>query len=231
MLKFGGGFALGFVVGFMTLFALMMAFGDYGQSAQAQPDVVTGPSPTPPIETPASDTVTVSASDPLPTLPPTPTPAPTFTPVPTETPSPVPTATPVPVALHQDLTLDGIRWTAIDVQEVGNTLQGDEWTDDATTEGKFVRVTLNVENRRTEPDGGYEAPDLIDGQGRRFRPFEERFYYLPDAESCTLETFNPNLTRTCTEIYAVAADSTGMYKLVVNNFEFIDALEAIIELR
>lgn len=218
MLKFGAGF----LVGFATLFVLILFFGDYNEpSAPAVEMAQAAPVPT---NTPTTE--------PPPTFAPTETPLPTFTPVPTVTPTPLPTNTPVPVLLNQDLTLDGIRWRAVSVEEIGNVLHSDsEWQEDATTGGKFVRVTFNVESHRTEPDSGYSSPDLVDGQGRRFRAYEERFYYIPNEQSCFAETFNPNLPRVCVEIYAVAADSTGTYRAIVNNFDWIEPLEATIELR
>lgn len=225
MLKFGGGFILGFIAGFAALFVLTIAFGDYEdepvttqvQTISVAPAITPTPLPTDTV----ADMPTATA-----------TPQPTFTPVPTPTPTPLPTNTPIPVLMNQDLTLDGIRWRAIEVQEIGTLLEGDnEWTEDVTTTGKFVRVLINVENKRNEPDTGYEAPALVDGQGRRFRAYDERFFYIPEEQSCYIENFNPNLPRDCMEIYEVAGDSTGLYKLVVNNFESYDPLEAIIDLR
>ena len=224
-------FIWGYVFGFGTLLVLFLMFGNYEQSAQAEPAIVAGPSPTAtiaPTDVPPDAPTVAAIVEPLPTS----TEFPTPTPIPVATATPIPAAILPPAVMNQDLVIDGILWRAIAVQEIGNLLQSDnDWADDATTDGKFVQVTMRVENRRNVPESGYEAPDIMDAQGRRFRAYEERFYYLPDGESCSLETFNPNLTRTCTEIYAVAADSAGAYKIIVNNFNFIDPTEAIIELR
>jgi len=42
--------------------------------------------------------------------------------------------------------------------------------------------------------------------------------------------FNPNLSERCVEIFEVAVDAGG-YKLIVNNFELFDPVEAVIDLR
>lgn len=148
------------------------------------------------------------------------------------TPTPDATWTPVPARMNTDVIVDDILWFASSVQEVGQELvDPDGYQENATTGGKFVRVTMRVENRRNAPTTSYDAPDLVDIQGRRFRAYDRRFYYLPSEESCSSEVFNPSIMRTCTEIYEVAADSAGHYTLIVNNFESYDAIEALIEMR
>lgn len=154
--------------------------------------------------------------------------------LPTSSPTiaPAPTWTPVPPGMNTDLIIDNIRWRAIGLEEIGNQLAAiSDYDSDATTSGKFVRVFLEVENRRNEPTRDYEPPDLVDGQSRRFAPYNDRFGYIPLDKSCYAETFNPNLTRQCIEIYEVAADSGALYKIIVNNFESFDPIEAIIEMR
>lgn len=166
--------------------------------------------------------VSESTTTPMPTpIPPSPTPQPTA--------APQATWTPAPPGMNTDLIIDDIRWRAIGVEELGNTLPGDDFTDPATTNGKFVRVTMEIESRRGEPED-YEEPGLMDAQGRTYEAFDDRFFYLDEDVDCYSRTFNPNLTQRCADIFEVAADAGG-YKLVVNNFEWPDAEEAIIELR
>lgn len=224
MFKFFGGTLVGFVVGIITAFALVFAFGDYEDTP---PEVVIGPSPTPTEQPTATATLeAVSIAAPAVTVAPTVTP----TPLPTLTLAPVATPTTAPVAMNTDIIVDGIRWRATGVEELGNLLHSDnDFVEDATTTGKFVRVFMEIESRQSEPVD-YWHPGLADGQGRRYDAFDDSVFYLTDETNCHVAQFNPGITRQCAEIFEVANDAGG-YKLIVNDFDWLDTSEAIIELR
>lgn len=202
--------------------------------ASNQPAVIPNqPAESAPTNTPVPALVTEGASgdSATPTISPTNTPVPpTNTPFPTVTPLPQATWTSVAPGMNTDLIVDGIRWRAVGVEEVGSTLiSQNQFAEDVTTTGKFVRVIMEVESRKSEPIF-YESPELMDSQGRRYNPFGETPLYISDDTDCHFEQFNPGVTRRCSDFFEVAADAGG-YKLVVNNFEWPDAEEAIIELR
>lgn len=135
----------------------------------------------------------------------------------------------MPVGMNQDLVVDGIRWKAIAVEEVGNTLHSEnQFAEDLSTPGKYVRVTMEIENRQKEPTF-YESPHLMDSQGRRYNSLGMAGLYVSEEQDCSSLDFNPGVTAKCADLFEVAADAGG-YKLVANNFESFDAQEGIIDL-
>lgn len=221
---------LAYLAGFTTLLVLMLAFGDYGEEPteanSAQP-VAQAAGPT------AAATATAPPADPTQT--PIPTQTPTATPMP-PSPTPLPTwtppvsPTPAPPGMHADLLVEDVRWRATGVEELGNALTSDnQFVDDASTAGKFVRVIFEVESRLSEP-ADYEKPGLMDSQGRRYDVYSESIFYLPEETNCYHKQFNPGITQQCTDIFEVAADAGG-YKLIANNFDWLEPVEAVIELR
>jgi hypothetical protein len=209
--------AAAYIAGFVTLFALMLVFGDY-EETPAPIAVAQEVAPTPttvPTGTPASTQ--------------TPTQTPTATPAP-PTPTPLPTWTPQPPSMNTDIMVDNIRWKALSVSDIGNTLTSDnQFIDDVSTAGHFVKVVIEVENRGSEPIN-YDAPDLLDLQNRRYNAYSERFFFLSESEACSLLTLNPNLARQCAEIYEVAPDASG-YQLITTNLNWLDIAESPIALR
>lgn len=54
--------------------------------------------------------------------------------------------------MNEDLMVDLIQWRAVGVEELGNFLKSNrEFQADATTPGKFVRVTMEVKNCKKQP--------------------------------------------------------------------------------
>lgn len=171
------------------------------------------------IDPPVSESTTTPTSSPI---PPSPTPLSTST--------PQATWTPVPPGMNTNLIVGNIRWRAVGVEELGNSLQSDnQFQEDINTPGKYVRVTMEIENRQSEPVY-YDSPHLMDSQGRRYNSLDMSGMFVPEAHNCTIADLNPGVTVTCADVFEVAADAGG-YKLIANNFEWTEPVEGIIELR
>lgn len=164
-----------------------------------------------------------------------PTPLPTPLPPVVPTALSTPTSAPVPVAnqnpgIGADVITGDLKWRVISVDDLGNRLVSDnEFIDDATTGGRFIRVVVEIDNRGTNP-ASYWTPEMLDSQERTFNEYSEQYFFVPDEQQCLLLTVNPGLSKQCTHIYEVSGDAQGL-KIKVTDFGFLFGNEAIIELR
>lgn len=115
---------------------------------------------------------------------------------------------------------DGVRLTVTDVAENESIDLMVNWSDGegaatepmtATTGGKFVLVTTEVENTGTEAwdltcMGSVQAK-LADDQGRHFQPTDE-LYKIPGNPGCN-ENTNPGFTKTMKWAFEVPQDARG----------------------
>jgi len=196
------------------------------------------PAPTdmpPPTEEPvaAAEEQAVAEDAPAPEL--TPVPEPTAAPEPT--PVPEPTAPPEPTAaptIGQDIVLeDSVRWRVMSFDELGNVLTDDnEYTEDLTTSGRYVRVVAETENLTS--DAHYlSAPKIVDNQGRAFDHLNEALAYMltPDAQQCALQEINPNIVKQCMWHYELPADAAGLSLQVDDYATFFGGGQAHIALQ
>jgi len=136
-------------------------------------------------------------------------PAATKVPKPTNTPKPEPTATPVP-GIGQEVDTGAVLWVVLKAEDLGQTLKSDnQFIDSKKTEGRFISVSYKAENQGDDKRY-FEAPELIDAKGRKFNDYDESLFFISDDEQCVFEELNPNVAKTCTVIYEVAADATGL---------------------
>lgn len=115
-----------------------------------------------------------------------------------------------------ELRIGDAWFKLIEAKDLGSILKGSEskypeWREDLTTEGKFVKVTITAENKWGKEElviWGQSA--VIDNQGREFEKSYEASDWLPEENECA-EGLKPGFkAKSCTAIYEVAADSTGL---------------------
>ena len=129
----------------------------------------------------------------------------------------------------QDVIVGNVRWTILEAQDLGNTMPGiDEFTDPRTTNGRFIRIRLEVENRGSEALSLTDI-DLVDAQGRTFQNETGVYGYVPDQEVCFLEQLNPNLPRTCTFLFQVPPDASDL-QASVGDLQLFGSKDALISL-
>jgi hypothetical protein len=147
---------------------------------------------------------------------------------PVDTPVP-PTAEPV-FTIGTDVMVGDVRWKFLSAENLGNVLtSGNQFIEDKTTAGKFIKVRFEMENRSNDMLT-YTGINLVDSQGRSFTDYSEQYMYLPDNETCTfIENLNPNVPRACTVIFEVAPDAVGL-QANVGDFEMFGSAEAFINL-
>lgn len=132
-------------------------------------------------------------------------------------------------AIGQDVAVDQVRWKVLSAEDAGNTLSSDnQFIDDKTTSGRFVRVRVELENLSKDmlSYGGFE---LVDEQGREYTRYSEAFGFIPTEEACVLENLNPNITRVCTEVFEVPAEATSI-QARLGDLKVFGSKEALVDL-
>ncbi|MEN9933720.1 MAG: hypothetical protein RLZZ387_299 [Chloroflexota bacterium] len=115
-----------------------------------------------------------------------------------------------PAAIGEDVTVKDVRWKVLEVTDLGNTLTStNQFIDDVTTPGHFVQVRFEIENQAKEMKS-FSGLDLLDSKEREYKSSSDTLSFLPEGEVCIIENLNPNVPKTCTAIYAVPEDATGL---------------------
>jgi len=151
----------------------------------------------------------------------------TSEPSPTETPIPAPTSAP---QVGEDVRVKDVRWRILGVEDLGIELKSDnQFIDNVTTPGRFIQVRFEFENL-TKDMLSFGGVPLRDSQGREYTDNSDTYWIVPDNERCIFEKINPNIPKTCTTIYEVAADAAGLV-FVVTDLEIFENNESEIDLR
>ena len=129
--------------------------------------------------------------------------------------------TPVPVhAIHEDFRVGDVRWKVLSAKSLGHVLEAHDAK--AKTTGRFVRVRFQLLNKGSETLNFDVVEDvkLRDGQGRAHShylvdlidPIGWRYphEFIPDDEECPDLELKPNVLATCTSLYELPADATGV---------------------
>jgi len=129
-----------------------------------------------------------------------------------------------------DVKVDEVRWKLIEVKDEGQTLKsGNQLVDDKKTSGKFLRINFEMENLSKEMLT-FVGIDLVDNQGREFKPLSDAFMFVPDEQRCALiENLNPNLPKTCQLIFEVPANAEKI-QAKVGDLKMLGSAEELIDL-
>lgn len=137
----------------------------------------------------------------------------TLSPTPTVVIEPSPT---LPFTVGDIVPVNGVTWKVLKAENLGNKLsKDDKFTKPLTTSGKFILVTLEIENNDVVART-YYGVDMVDKQGRTFTSSFEAINFVDNQHLCTLDSINPGIRKTCTAIYELPQDSTGL-KVVVGD--------------
>lgn len=127
-----------------------------------------------------------------------------------------------PPAVGDVVALGASTWRVTEAQALEGVFYGDQPdSEPLTTEGRFVRLVVEVGNTGGEP---FSIPgiDLLDAAGRKFTHSSDAIWRIPNERLCGLETLNPGLTKTCELVFEVPADATGLQALVKEPGPFAD---------
>jgi hypothetical protein len=134
-----------------------------------------------------------------------------------------------PFRVGQDVTVAEVRWRVLEAVDLGNMLAApNEFQQPLSTSGRFIKVRFEVENLGSSQTS-YGGVELIDQRDRRFENSSDAFPWIDDNETCILETLNPNVPKTCADIYEIPADATSL-KLVVGDLNPFGSEEAQVDL-
>lgn len=137
-------------------------------------------------------------------------------------------APPAAFKVGEDVTVGKIRWKFLEVTDLGKELKSDnQFIEPKSTSGKFVLIKFELENQGTDP-ASYTGIDLVDNKERTFKPYDDRLSFIEQGELCILEQIGPGLSRTCTEIFELPGDATGIKASVGDLAPFGD--DAMIDL-
>jgi hypothetical protein len=138
------------------------------------------------------------------------------------------TAAPTAYGVGEDVRVDEVRWKILEAADLGKTLKStNQFVKDKNTAGRFVKVRFELENLSKDMLT-FAGLDLVDDQGRTFKASGDAFQFIPNEEACVLENLNPNVAKSCTAIYEVPANATGLkaqagdLKILGNKTELID---------
>ena len=132
---------------------------------------------------------------------------------PLETLAPLPNIGVEEVATPEDtgsVDVGDVRWTLLQAAELGESLASDsDDVDDLTATGRLIGVRFQVENLGPEPLT-FLGMQVVDDQGRRQAYLSQGLPFIIDEEACQMEDLEPGASITCTALYDVAADATGL---------------------
>ena len=106
-------------------------------------------------------------------------------------------------------------WIVLTARDRGSVLKGSEseypgFTDDKTTVGKFIEVSLQVENIGTITETFVSEPNIIDNKQRQYKPMSfDAYEWIPEDE-LYLSDLQPGVPVKWTGIYEVAKDASGL---------------------
>ena len=146
----------------------------------------------------------------------------------------IPEETSATYSIGQDVKVSEARWKLISVKDRGNILKASESryptiAENKTTTGKFIEITMEVENLGTEMRSVFNL-DIIDDKNREFIPASDVSEWIPeDKEMFLLSNLNPNMPQQFTDIYEIPTDAIGL-KVKVGDLSLWGNKEALISL-
>lgn len=117
--------------------------------------------------------------------------------------------------VNQDVASGDVTWKVTSARDRGTSLLARESkyptiSKTKTTAGKFVEITVVVENKGTDL-ASITEPTLIDSQNREFTSSSEVSEWVPEGkELYLLSNLQPNLPKEFVVIYELPAGATGL---------------------
>jgi len=135
---------------------------------------------------------------------------------------------------NQLVQVGSAAWVVLTARDRGSILKGSEsrfpmLMNDKTTNGKFIEVSLQVENTGTITETFVSDPNIIDNKQRQYKPMSlDAWEWIPEDEAY-LSDLQPGVPVKWTGIYEVAKDASGL-KLEVGDISVWGTDTALIDL-
>jgi len=137
-------------------------------------------------------------------------------------------------SINQNVKVGDVRWRLISVKDRGNILKSYESryptiAEDKKTTGRFIEITMEVENLGTEMKTVSNLK-IVDDRNREFTSSSDVSEWISEGkELFILSNLNPNMPQQFADIYEVPVDAVGL-KIKVGDLTFWGDEEALINL-
>lgn len=144
------------------------------------------------------------------------------------------TTLPTTYSINEEVEVGKAKWILLEVKDRDGILRGSEsefplLTEDKTTTGKFIEITLEVTNIGTITETWWSDPTLVDDKDREFKPADDVYEWIPDEKEALLKGLHPGVTCQFIWIYEVSKDTSGL-KVKVKDIATPSKVEALIDL-
>ena len=144
---------------------------------------------------------------------------------------------PTTYSVNEEVTVGKAIWELLEAKDRGSVLRGSEsdypmFTEDKTSSGRFIQITLQVTNVGTITESYWSAPTLIaliDDKDTAFKPADGVYQWITDDKEALMEALQPRVTRQFIWIYEVSEDAIGL-KVRVEDIAFSSDARALIDL-
>ncbi len=137
-------------------------------------------------------------------------------------------------AVGEDVRVADVRWKLLNAKVRGNTLKASESryagiAKDKTTPGKFVEITMEVENLGSDLKSVTNLT-LVDSKNREYTSSSDTSEWVPEGKDLfLLSNLNPNVPEQFIAIYEVPNDASSL-KVKVGDLDLFGNKEATISL-
>ena len=119
-----------------------------------------------------------------------------------------------PSHFQSEVVVNDVRFKLLGLKNLGNILKGKDAPylkiADLKTSGKFLKVTVGVQNIGTKPQTFWFLSDIVDGEGRNFHTAWKGESWVPLSRKC-YGRLNPTApVKTCDKIFELPNDATGL---------------------
>lgn len=137
-------------------------------------------------------------------------------------------------SINEEVKVGNVKWKLLDATDRGGVLKASNsqypsMTDDKEIDGRFVQITMKVENQGKEMRS-VSTLKLIDSESREYTAASETSDWIPDEkEMFLLDNINPGITQEFISMYKVPSDASGL-KVKVGDLKMMGNEEALIKL-
>lgn len=132
-------------------------------------------------------------------------------------------------AAADGVVVNDIAWTLLDAVELGGALEsGNETIEDLAADGRLVGVRFSITNHSDELHT-FIGLTIVDNNEQRYNYDSSSLDFIVEEERCETVNLGQEATITCTAIYDVAVEATGL-QAVFNDLSLIAGEEKLVDL-
>jgi hypothetical protein len=129
----------------------------------------------------------------------------------------------------ESIDVNDVRWTILQAVELGDYLESEsDVVDDLRATGRLLAVRFQLENLGEDPLT-FVGMEVADAQGGQYTYLSEALPFIIDEEACQMEELEPGVAITCTAIYDVNVDATGL-QVVLTDLNLLGGEELFVDL-